>query len=115
MALSTIVRLAVSFIAGVGLLATFILAKGRFVDARNWFAIPLLAWWLGPLAYYDWRARTAIGAALIGAALIIAGAVLLRQTYRSQGSTAAVGLLVAPLLIWAPLVLLVELDRVLSR
>lgn len=115
MALSTIVRLAVSIIGGVGLLATFMLARGRFVNARNLFAIPLLAWWLSPLAYFDWRVRTVVGAALIGAALILAGAALLRQTYRSQGSTAAIGLIVAPVLIWVPLVLLVELDRVVAR
>src|SRR5580658_1203377 len=115
MALITIVLVAVSVIGGVGLVATFMLARGRFVNTRNLYAIPLLAWWLGPLAYYDWRVRTVIGAALIGAALIMAGAVLLTHIYRAQGSTAAVGLIVAPLLIWVPLVLGVELDRALAR
>lgn len=85
------------------------------MNAWNLSAIPLLAWWLGRLAYYDWRIETVIGAALIGTALIAAGAALLTQTYRSQGSTAAIGLIIAPLLIWVPLVLLVELDHVLSR
>lgn len=115
MTLNTIVRLAVSVIAGVGLVATFMLARGRFVNTRNLFAIPLLVWWLGPLAYYDWRVRTVIGAALIGTAAIMAGAALLTHIYRAQGSTAAVGLVIAPLLIWVPLVLLVELDRALAR
>lgn len=115
MALSTIVRVVVSVIGGAGLLATFMLARGRFVNTRNFFAIPLMVWWLGPLAYYDWRVRSVIGTALVGAAILIAGAALLTQIYRTQGSTAAVGLLIAPLLIWVPLVPLVELDRALSR
>lgn len=115
MALSAIVRVVVSVIGGVGLLATFMLARGRFVNARNFFAIPLMAWWLAPLAYYDWRVRAVIGTALAGAAILVAGAALLTQIYRAQGSTAAVGLIIAPLLISVPLVPLVELDRALSR
>ena len=114
MASIAVTRLAVSAVAVIGLLATLLLARGRFVQARGPAVILLIAWWLGPVAYYEWRVETLTGAAVIGAALLIAGAGLLIQIYRSQGSTAAVGLFLGPLLIWAPLVLLVELDRVLA-
>jgi hypothetical protein len=114
MAPSVVTREAVTVIAVIGLLATFLAARGRFVRTRGLSMIPLLAWWLSPVAYYDWRASTFPGAVATGAALLAAGGGLLVQVYRSRGSTAAVGLVVAPLLIWVPLVLAVELDRALA-
>jgi hypothetical protein len=111
----TITRLVVSAVGVVGVLATFLLARGRFVRVRGPAALALVVWWLSPLAYYDWRVETLIAAALIGAIVLAAGGFLLLQVYRSKGSTAAVGLFIAPILIWLPLVLAVELDRALVR
>lgn len=110
-----VVRAAVCAVAGVGLISVLLTARGRFVSARNAFAIPLAAWWLSPLAYYYWRVVTVTGAAVIGAGFIVAGAGLLIQIYRSRGSTAAVGLLIAPVLLWPVMIIAVELDRVLAR
>jgi hypothetical protein len=111
----TITRLVVSAVGVAGVLAIFLLARGRFVRVRGAAAIALVAWWLSPLAYYDWRVETLIAAALIGAVVLAVGGFLLAQIYRSKGSTAAVGLFIAPVLIWLPLVLAVELDRALVR
>jgi hypothetical protein len=104
----------VTAIAAIGLLTTFLTARGRFVRVRGPWTIALLAWWLAPLAYYDWRASTTVAAAATGVALLTAGACLLARVYRSPGSTAAIGLVISPLLIWVPLVLLVEIYRVLA-
>ena len=109
------VRTAVCVVAGVGLISALLIARGRFVNARNAFAIPVALWWLSPLAYYYWRVATVTGAAVIGAAFIAAGAGLLIQTYRSRSSTAAVNFLIAPVLLWPVMIIAVELDRVLAR
>jgi hypothetical protein len=111
----TITLLVVTGVATLGLVVTFLLARGRFVHVRGPAALALAVWWLSPLAYYDWRVETVIAAALIGAVMLVAGAIGLIQIYRSRGSTAAVGLFIAPVLIWVPLVLAVELDRALVR
>jgi hypothetical protein len=55
------------------------------------------------------------GAAVIGVAFIAAGAALLAQTYRSRASTAAIGLLTSPLVLWPAMIIAVELDRALAH
>lgn len=110
-----VVRTVVCVVAGAGVISVLLIASGRFVSARNVFAVPLAAWWLSPLAYYYWRVVTVTGAAVIGTGFIVAGAAQLIQIYRARGSTAAVGLLIAPVLLWPVMIIAVELDRVLAR
>jgi len=108
------VKEAVCAVAAAGLTVVLLTARGRFVDTRNAWAVPLALWWLSPLSYYWWRTTAIAEAWIVGAGFIGISAWLLFSIYRDEGSTAAVSFLVAPLLLWPGVVIAVEVGRAIA-
>jgi hypothetical protein len=77
-----------------------LLAEGESVDARGISGLLVVAWWVSPLALYYAQCVTPVGAALLGIGYLVAVAGLLSSIYRSDSSTAAIGFVAAPMLLW---------------
>jgi hypothetical protein len=99
----------------VALVSVLLTVRGASVDARNSAALVAAAWWLSPLAYYWYRVRTVTGAWVLGAGYIAASAYMLFWIYGSDGSTAALGFLFAPILLWTGILMAVDVDRAVAR
>jgi hypothetical protein len=87
---------------------------GTSVDARNAVAVVAAAWWLSPLVYYWYRVRTVAGAWVLGAGYIGVSAWFMLSIYRSRGSMAALGFLFTPTLLWAGMLMAVDVERALA-
>ena len=96
-------------------LGTFLVAKGTKVNARGLAAVPLAAWWLSPLGLYLGVCRTTAGSWLIGVGFIVAVASFLLVIYKDDSSTAALGLLTVPMMLWAGMGIAVFIDRAVTR
>jgi hypothetical protein len=112
----TAARAIVSGTAAVAMLAVQLTVRGKTISVANFgVAVITTAWWLAPLLYYWFRVATAAGAWLLGSAFIAASAWLLVSMYSSDSSTAALGFLALPTLLWAGMLMGVDVDRVLAR
>lgn len=81
-----------------GAAGVLLLADGRSVEVGLTplgLAVSLL--WALPLALYAALVRTRSGTVLVGLGLAVATAALLQSVYSSDGSTAAIGVVVAPI------------------
>lgn len=108
-------RVVISVVAGVALMSVLLTVRGTDVDARNPAAVAAAAWWLSPLAYYWYRVTTVAGSWVLGAGYIGASAWLLLSIYRRESSTAALGFVFAPLLLWPGMLVAVDVERALGR
>jgi hypothetical protein len=112
---STWSRVVISVVAGVALMSVLLTVRGTDIDARNPAAVVVAAWWLSPLAYYWYRVTTVAGSWVLGAGYIGASAWLLLSIYRRESSTAALGFLFAPMLLWPGMLVAVDAERALGR
>lgn len=78
----------------------FTVAQGATVDARGVVALPLAVWWLLPQGIFLWRCKTRLGAVIIGGGYSIAVVGLMIGLYRDDSSTAGIGYVTIPLLLW---------------
>jgi hypothetical protein len=109
-------RAIVSGTAAVAMLAVQLTVRGKTISAVNFgVAVIATAWWLAPLLYYWFRVATAAGAWLLGSAFIGASAWLLVSMYSSDSSTAALGFLALPTLLWVGMLMGIDVDRVFAR
>jgi len=91
-------RVGLTILAGIGLLAVFVVADGEGVHGAGWAALPLALWWLLPFAMGTFASRSFVGALLIDGVVSIAIAAGLIAIYSSESSTAAIGLFTLPAL-----------------
>jgi hypothetical protein len=108
-------RAITSVVAGVTLMSVLLTVRGTSVDARSAAAVVAAAWWLSPLVYYWSRVTTVTGAWVLGVGYIGASALFVLSIYRSRGSTAALGFLFVPTLLWAGMLMAVDVERALAR
>ena len=107
------VRAVVTVLAVVGTLGTFLLIQGETVDARNDpLAVPLAAWWVSALVPYHLASRTLAGSLVIGLGFLVALGAFLSALYLDESSTAALGLLTIPILLWGATLLSVLIERI---
>lgn len=81
-------------------LGTFFLATGESVDARGVEAVPLAMWWASPFLAYRTLVRTRSGQVVIGLVGVFALVAGLLALYRTDSSTAAIGFVTMPMLLW---------------
>jgi len=93
-------------------LGTFSLATGESVDARGVGAVPLAMWWVSPLLAYRILVRSRVGAVAIGLVSMTALAAGLLALYRTESSTAAIGLVTIPMLLWLVVVGALIVERI---
>jgi hypothetical protein len=110
-------RAIIAVVASAGLVYVLLTVRGNTVGPAHYAAADAAAaaWWLSPLAYYWYRVSTVAGAWVLGAGYIGASAWFLLSIYRSNGSTAALGYLFVPTLLWAGMLVAVDLERALGR
>lgn len=102
--------------AAATLVSVSLTVRGKTIGLSDVYAAGVTApWWLSPLLYYWFRVATAIGAWLLGLAYIGISAWFQVWIYASESSTAALGFLALPTLLWAGMLMGVDVDRALAR
>jgi hypothetical protein len=97
------------------LIGVFVLAKGENVDARGTTALLAVAWWVSPLGLYYAICITRFGAIAIGGTYLAAVGAFVSAIYNSTGSTAAVGFITVPFVLWVGIVAALIAENVLLR
>jgi hypothetical protein len=85
-------------VVGVALVLVFAFASGESVNGSGWSAVPLALWWMVPVAIALFAIRSAVTAMLIAVVVVVVLSGFLRAIYRSDSSTAGIGLFTAPML-----------------
>lgn len=93
----TRLRWALAAVMALSASVVLLFVHGRGVDAGlNLLGLLVCALWALPSALYAAAVRTRAGTLLLGVGLALATASLLHSIYTSDSSTAAIGLVVAP-------------------
>lgn len=107
-------RLAVVVVASAVAFIVFAVVTGESVDARS-AAFPLTAWWVSPLGLYWVLCKTRVTAATVGGAFLVAEAGFLLAVYSDDSSTAAIGFVTIPFLLWIGTALAAGTARVITK
>lgn len=110
------IKASVGALGGAVIVSVFLLAEADAIRRTPLpWALILAGWWLSPLVVYCALCRTIIGALAIGAGFILAAAACLAVTYSSEDSTAGIGLLLWPVLLWPGVTAALAVETLLQR
>jgi hypothetical protein len=79
------------------------------------WGLVLTAWWLSPLTLYTAACRTTGGAVVLGLGYLATVVMIQPAIVASTSSTAGIGLLTVPVLLWAGMAAAVTVEKVLNR
>jgi hypothetical protein len=99
----------------VALGVVFGFVDGESVHGGGFGSLVVLAWWLSPLAMYYALCVTRVGAMLVGVAYFVFALALAVAIYRTDSSTAAIGLATVPVGLWVGTAGALAIERLALR